>query len=136
MATDKEWKDAYDEASRHANESGRFQYIYAGEVLALEGWMDVPMVQRPDELPDAYDVESILDGYISDLDDEAGFSLWYHGGREAMMEKDDKLPHCHTWFYWARFHEDAWEMNEHFANQCKDTDMPLPQWYLDELEDE
>ena len=137
MATEKEWNEAYAEALAGCSEKSGYEYLYAGEELAIGSWLECPLEDRPDELPDGGDVNDFMDGYIADLDDEAGFSLWYEGGRESLMEDEDgKLPHVHTWFYWARFHEDAWEMNEHFANQCKDKDMPLPQWYLDELEDE
>ena len=129
MATEKEWQEAYDEAYRHSNEPGRYQYIYAGELLALEGWMDACEDQRPDELPDAYDVQHILDGYIADLDDDAGFSLWYVGGWEALMEEDGKLPHIHTWMYWARYHEDEDDMNNYFLSVCKDRDITPPSWY-------
>ena len=129
MATEQEWQTAYDEATAGSNEPGRFQYVYAGQLLSLEGWMDTPLDQRPDELPDGDDDQYVLDGYISDLDDEAGFSLWYEGGVEALMETDGKLPHIHTWMYWARFHEDTEEMNDHFISQCDDKDMSYPAWY-------
>ena len=129
MATEKEWQEAYDKALAGSAESGRYQYIYAGELLALEGWMDAPMDQRPDELPDAYDADYILDGYIADLDDEAGFTLWYEGGCESLMETDGKLPHIHTWMYWARHHEDEEEMNDYFLSVCDDKDISYPSWY-------
>jgi len=135
MATEREWQEAYDEASAQASESGRYQYLYAGEALVLESWLDCSPEDRPESLPDGYDVNYFMDGYIADLDDEAGFSLWYEGGREALMEDENgKLPHIHTWFYWARYHEDAEDMNDHFADRCRDKDVSLPQWYQDECE--
>ena len=129
MATEKEWQEAYDEAYRNSIIPGRYQYLYAGEALALEGWLDCNPDERPDELPDGDDVDDMLDGYIGDLDDEAGFTLWYEGGREALMEKDGKLPHIHTWMYWARYHEDADEMNDYFLSVCNDKGISYPDWY-------
>ena len=132
MASEKEWREAYDEAMKGCSEKGRYEYLYAAEELVLNSWLDCPLEDRPDELPDGGDVQYFMDGFIADLDDEVGFSLWYHGGREAMMEKDGKLPHIHTWFYWARFHEDAEEMNDYFVSQCEDRDIPLPHWYQED----
>ena len=132
MATEQEWNQAYEEAYKNSLEPGRYQYLYAGECLALEGWMDAPMDQRPDTLPDDYDVLYILDGFIADLDDEAGFSLWYEGGIDALCEDENgKLPHIHTWFYWARYHEDRDEMNDHFLSQCQAKGLPAPKWTED-----
>ena len=137
MATEQEWKEAYAEALEGCSVKGRYEYLYAGAELVIHSWLECPLEDRPEELPNGGDVNYFMDGYIADLDDEAGFSLWYEGGREALMEDENgKLPHIHTWFYWARFHEDAYEMNEHFAAQCEDKDMPLPQWYQDELDEE
>jgi len=132
MASEKEWREAYDEAMKGCSEKGRYEYLYAAEELVLNSWLDCPLEDRPDELPNGGDVQYFMDGFIADLDDEAGFSLWYHGGREAMMEKEGKLPHIHTWFYWARFHEDDEEMNDYFVSQCEDRDIPLPHWYQED----
>ncbi len=132
MPTQKEWQEAYDEAFAESLIPGRYQYLYAADALVLESWLDCPEDQRPDELPDGGEVQYFMDGFIADLDDEAGFSLWYEKGWAGLMQdKNGRLPHWHTWFYWARFHEDESEMDEHFVKQCHDRDMPLPQWYLD-----
>ena len=136
MATEQEWQAAYDEASRQAAKGGRWQYTYEAEALVLQSWLDCPLDERPRELPDGYDVDYFMDGYIADLDLEAGFNLWYDKGWQGLCVDDDgKLPHIHTWFYWARFGEDEGQMTEHFVKQCHDLGRPLPQWYLDEQEE-
>lgn len=131
MATDLEWREAYDEASTQASKGGRYQYLYAAEAMVLESWLGCPEDERPSDLPDGGDIDYHLDGYIADLDDEAGFSLWYQGGTDALCEDaDGKLPHIHTWFYWARYHEDLDEMNDYFISVCEDRDLPVPAWYV------
>ncbi len=137
MATQAEWEAAYDEARMQANKKGRWQYTYEGEALVLESWLDANPDERPQQLPDGYDVDYFMDGYIADLDLAAGFTLWYAKGWQGLcVDADGNLPHCHTWFYWARFGEDEGQMTEHFVKQCRDLDRPLPQWYLDEMDED
>ena len=128
MATELEWSEAYDKAVKGASEPGRYQYVYAGEQLVLGSYLDCPLEDRPSELPDGDDICYHLDEYIADLDDDAGFSLWYDNGIEALYESDGKLPDIHTWFYWARYHEDTEELNNYFISVCEDRNLPLPQW--------